>query len=83
MVMVISLELSTSQRVCWFYLNVIIMMRYNAVEMIKQFPERVDCRSLAFHGDVIYIGSINSIIQWSVGTDAVVRLEEYPAYGLY
>ena len=54
------------------------MMSYDTVEMIKQFPEGVDCESLAFHGDVVYIGSYECVIQWNVVTDAVVRLEGYP-----
>ena len=55
------------------------MMSYDTVEMIKQFPEGVDCESLAFHGDVVYIGSRGRIIQWNVVTDAVARLKGYPS----
>ncbi len=53
------------------------MMYSNTVEMIKQFPEDVICRSLSIHGDVVFIGGIECIIQWNVVTDAVVRLEAY------
>jgi hypothetical protein len=48
------------------------------VEMIKQFPEDVGCDSLAVHGDVVYIGSVNCVIQWNVAAETVVRLEGYP-----
>jgi outer membrane protein assembly factor BamB len=49
----------------------------DAVEMIKQFPERVSCFSLSFHGDSVYIGILRFVVQWNVVTDAVVRLEGY------
>ena len=58
------------------------MMVYDAVEMIKQFPERAYCYSLSFHGDVVYIESYRCVIQWNVVTDAVARLEGYPAHSL-
>jgi hypothetical protein len=53
-------------------------MSHDTVEMIKQFPEYVNCRSLLFHGDVAHIGSGRCVIEWNVVTNAVVRLEEYP-----
>ncbi len=54
------------------------MMSYGAVEMIKQFPDDVDCSSLSFHGDVVYIGSWRCVIQWNVVTNTIVRLEGHP-----
>ena len=48
-----------------------------AVEFITQFPECVDCTSLSFRDDAVYIGEFGCIIHWNVVTDAVVRLEEY------
>ncbi len=54
------------------------MTSYDAVETIKQFPERVFCYSLSFHGDVIYIGKFGHVIQWNVVTNVAVKLEGYP-----
>ncbi len=59
----------------------VFMMSYGAV-MIKQFPEDLSSCFLAFHGDVVYIGSLKCVIQWNVVTDAVVRLEGYPGLSL-
>ncbi len=57
----------------------LFMMSFDIVAMVKQFPiESVICCSLAFHGDVVYIGSDECIIQWNVVTDAVVRLKGHP-----
>ncbi len=54
------------------------MMSSDTVEMIKQFEKDVVCCSLSFHGDAVYIGCYMRVIQWTVVTDAVVRLEGYP-----
>jgi hypothetical protein len=51
---------------------------FDAVEMIKQFSSRVYCYSLLLSGNVVYIGSNESVIQWNMVTDTVVRLEGYP-----
>jgi hypothetical protein len=53
------------------------MMSCDTVEMIKQFPKNVDCFSLSFPGGVVYIGSDGCIIEWTLGTDTVVKLEGY------
>ncbi len=53
-------------------------MSYVTVAMIKQLPEDASCFSLAFHGDVVYIGSYRRVIQWNVVTDTVVTLKGYP-----
>jgi hypothetical protein len=54
------------------------MLNCALVEMIKQLPEEdVDCNSLSFHGDNVYIGTYECI-KWNVVTDTVVRLEGYP-----
>ncbi len=56
-----------------FYYN-----QLDVVEMIKQFPENVPCWSLAFHSDVVYIGSTGAVIKWNVVSDKVLRLQGYP-----
>ncbi len=59
-------------------------MSYDTVAMIKQLPDKdVYCASLSFHGDVVYIGSFECIIQWNVGTDIVVSLKGYPRLILF
>ena len=73
-----SLDCSTSLRVCLCCFNIVFLTSYVTVEMIKQFPENDTCCSLSFHGDVVYIGSRRCVIQWNVVTDAVVRLKGYP-----
>jgi hypothetical protein len=55
----------------------LFMMWYDAVEMIKQFPERYICRALSFHGDDVYIASSVCVIQWNVVIDTIIRLEGY------
>ena len=57
--------------------HTIVIIVCDTVEMIKQFPERVENSSLSFQGDVVYIGVMECVIQWNVVTDAVVRLEGY------
>ncbi len=59
-------------------LMLLVLIINDTVKMIKQFPQSVH-HSLAFHGDVVYIGSWLHIIQWNVATDAVVRLEGFPS----
>ncbi len=54
-----------------------LAMSSHAVQMINPFPEDNACRSLSFHGDVVYIGSDKCVIRWNVVTDAVLRLEGY------
>ena len=56
--------------------------RYHIVEMIKKIPLLIHSFSIAFHGDVDYVGSDSCAIQWNILTDAVVWLEEYPDFGL-
>ncbi len=55
----------------------LLVISYDAVEMIQEFPGRAECESLSFHGDVVYVGSYGRIMQWNVVTDAVVRLGGY------
>jgi hypothetical protein len=50
------------------------MISYVAVEKIKQLPERVYCFPLAFHGNAVYSGGKECVIQWNVVTNAVARL---------
>jgi hypothetical protein len=45
--------------------------------MIKQYPGNVYCYSLAFHGDLVYVGNYRCGRQWNLVTDAVVRLQGY------
>jgi hypothetical protein len=56
---------------------VLLLMRSDAVEMIKQFPEPKYFTTLAIHGDVVYIGSYRCVIEWKVVTSSVVRLDGY------
>jgi hypothetical protein len=57
-----------------------LMMSYDTVEMIKQFlGGPVDCSSMLFHADAVYIGIRGCVIQWNIVTDSVVRLEGYPS----
>ncbi len=77
--MIVLFNCLTKPRVCWFCSSLLLMMSFGAVGMIKQFPERVNCFSLSFHGDVVFIGSYECVIQWNVITDTVARLEGYPS----
>ncbi len=57
----------------------LFLMRFDTVETIKPFPdEDVGCASLAFHGDVVFIGDFGCVIQWNVVTGTVMWLDEYP-----
>ncbi len=60
------------------HLNCLCNTSRLVVEVIKQCPERVNCWSLLFHGDVVYIGSAASIVQWNVVTDSIATLEGCP-----
>jgi hypothetical protein len=60
----------------------IFVMSFDTVEMIKQFPERISCSSLSFHGDVVYIASNRCVVQWNVVTDTIVPLKGYPGFTL-
>ncbi len=62
--------------VCISFLYFLIMS-YDTVEMIKEFPQRIACRSLSAQGDVVYIASLNCIIQWNVVSDAAMSLDGY------
>jgi hypothetical protein len=55
----------------------LFMMSHLPVGMIKQLPEGAYCGSLSFHGDDIYIGSIDCVIQWNLVTDTALELEGY------
>ncbi len=59
---------------CYFF-----VMNHDTVAVIDQLPDKdIDCVSLSFYGDVVYVGSNRCVIQWNVVTDAVARLEGYP-----
>ncbi len=52
-------------------------MSYDIVEMVKQFPDDVNCFALTIYDDVVYFGGYSCVIQWNVVTDSVVRLDGY------
>ena len=59
------------------------MMSCDTVEMINQLnAPGVYCYALSFHGDVVYIGSDECVIQWNVVTDTVTGLERSPGLDL-
>ena len=75
-------ECSTSPHVCLLASN-ISCFDPCVVEMIKQFlDESFGSVSLLFHGDVVYIGSYQRIIQWNLVTDSVVKLDGYSSLNL-
>ena len=55
---------------------IFMMMSFDAVEMVKQLSDKGlrACYSLAFHGDVVYIGRGSCILQWNVVADTVSML---------
>jgi hypothetical protein len=53
------------------------MMSFDAVELLKECPEDVFGVSLAFHGDFVYIGCCNHVLQWNIVTDSIVRLDGF------